>query len=108
MVSGAGSRGCEGPAAPRPELAQLRFHGGSSPGFSLMAFFWSEAQLAPPALHLQEDKEMELGEGHSCSLLPPHVFEAVPGVPRGSSEPCLAVPLAWRWSLLVAHTPGGR
>lgn len=90
MVSGAGSRGCdprEGPAAPRAELAQLSFTWlFLSWLFIDGVFLVREAQLAPPALHLQEDKEMELGEGAQL-LPPPHVAEAVPGVPRGSSEP---------------------
>lgn len=95
MVSGAGSRGCEGPAAPRPELAQLSLHGCSSPGFSLMAFFWSE-RLSWPLLPCtcRRIKRWNWEKGPSCSLLPPHVFEAAPGMGRGSSEPCLAVPLA--------------
>lgn len=50
-------------------------------------FLVREAQLAPPALHLQEDKGMELGEGAQLSLLPPHIVEAVPAQPGGSSEP---------------------
>lgn len=102
MVSGAGSRGCdprEGPAAPGPELAQLSFTWlFLSWLFIDGVFLVREAQLAPPALHLQEDKEMELGEGAQL-LPPPHVAEAVPGVPRGSSEP-LQRPWSCRWSLL--------
>lgn len=66
MVSGAESRGCdphEGSAAPWPELAQLSCMVVPSWLFIDGIFLVRKAQLAPPALHLQEDKEMELGGG---------------------------------------------
>lgn len=73
-------------------------------------FLVREAQLAPPALHVQEDKEMKLGEGAHlfCSLLPPHV-EAVPAQPRAALSRCLAAALALEMeTTLVVPTPGGR
>lgn len=86
LVSGAGSGGFdprEGPAAPRPELTQLSWMVVPLLAFHWWHFFWSERlswRLLPCTCRRAK-------RWKRCSLLPPHVVEAVPARPRGSSEP---------------------
>lgn len=72
-------------------------------------FLVREAQLALPALHLQEDKEVELGEGAQLFPSPtPHCWGSS-STARGQLWAAAWQPLALELEATpVAHTPGGR